>query len=278
MKKTAALLLALIMLLSLFAACGEKAPGQAADGTASAPAGEDISAPADSDDEENTDKETTEITAPDAPVIIATDPSSPSDGGQQTAQSSGQQTTQPSGQTAQGGQSPSGAGAPSQTTQTPASSLRGLIPASGKLEDPKDWKEEHTVLFFGDGFISANQMGDMFIMLAEADGIKINCPANFTYNTIGSTNTFNLYSQFSFDGENADSKITGPKSTWMKCSFNEVEKYNFDMFICQVSRDRSLASQSSRGRCLTSMEYFTREMNKIHPGFKTVHLAPAGFL
>ncbi|MBQ7624650.1 MAG: hypothetical protein IJS65_05195, partial [Clostridia bacterium] len=47
---------------------------------------------------------------------------------------------------------------------------------------------------------------------------------------------------------------------------------------CQVSRDRSITSPSSRGRNLSSIEYYTREMNKIHPGFKTVHLAPAGFL
>ncbi|MBQ7624495.1 MAG: C40 family peptidase, partial [Clostridia bacterium] len=139
-------------------------------------------------------------------------------------------------------------------------------------------KEEHTVLFFGDGFISANMMGDTFIMLAEQDGIKINCPTHYSTNTIGNTDTLNLYSQFSFDGEEADSKITGPKSSWMKCSFNDLETYNFDMFICQVSRDRSLAIPMARGKNLSSIEYYTREMNKIHPGFKTVHLAPAGFL
>ncbi|MBQ7624243.1 MAG: hypothetical protein IJS65_03085, partial [Clostridia bacterium] len=285
MKKMLALILAALMLLSLFAACGEKTPEPAGDPSASAPADEETTSPSGENDEEDTDKETTEITAPDAPVIITTDPAPASDGGQQTSQPSGQQTEpqQPASQTpatqTPQSETPSSASQPQQGTSTPASStLKGLVPASGKLENPKDWKEEHTVLFFGDGFITANQMGDMFKKFAEADGIKINDPSNFTVNTIATDTTYNVYNLFKFDGDQADSKLLAPSNNWIVNSLKEIERYNYDIFICEVSRDRSLATASGRGRNLTAMEYYTKELNKIHPGFKTVHLAPAGFL
>ncbi|MBQ7624958.1 MAG: hypothetical protein IJS65_06770, partial [Clostridia bacterium] len=173
MKKTISLLLALIMIISLFAACGEKTPKPASDGAAQSQTGDPSASANASDaqpDDEEVDKEATETVSATGEVTIP-DASSPD-----TQTGSGAQTA-PGAQTPSSQTSPS-AQTPSQTT--PASALRGLIPASGKLENPKNWKEEHTVLFFGDGFISANMMGDTFIMLAEADGIKINCPANFT--------------------------------------------------------------------------------------------------
>ncbi|MBQ7624649.1 MAG: C40 family peptidase [Clostridia bacterium] len=171
------------------------------------------------------------------------------------------------------------------TTDVPegAAKFKGFILDAdcAPLTENRIWtpySEVHNVLFFGDGFISANQMGDTFIKLAEADGIKINCPANFTYNTISTTDTYNLYSLFKFDGEEADSKVTGPKNNWIVNSIKEAERYNYDTFICEVSRDRGISDPSVRGRNLSAMEYYSKEMNKIRPGFKTVHLAPAGYL
>ncbi|MBQ7624644.1 MAG: C40 family peptidase [Clostridia bacterium] len=120
-------------------------------------------------------------------------------------------------------------------------------------------------------------MGDIVIKFAEADGIKLSFNT-MTFDTITNPeNTYNFYELFSWDGSNADSKVTAAKQSWVKGALNEPEKYKYDMFIAQVSRDRGIAIPAGHARNGTAMEYLTKELNRVYPGIKTVLLVPSGY-
>ncbi|MBQ7624648.1 MAG: DUF11 domain-containing protein [Clostridia bacterium] len=285
MKKLISLLLALIFILSAFSGCGEKTPEPAGDPSASAPASEDIPAPDGSNDEEDTDKEATEITPPDMPAIITTDPSaSAGDSGQPASQQpSGQQTAPSGAQTDPGTQTPaqSGTGTGTQTpsqTQTPSSSNtgKGLVPASGKVEFTTDWKEEYNIVFFGDGFTIAYNMGDIMKKFAEADGIKLNFSTAY-YDNIGTDSTYNFYECFKWDTSDGTNKVASVSKDIFKKPLEDPANNKADIFMPLVSRDRGICIETGREKNIAATEYYTQKLTSVFPNARTVVLAPSGY-
>ena len=237
MKKILAALLSLMMILSVFAACGEKTSPAEDDNadTAQSPA-DAVSTPSSPDDEE-ADKDTTEtvtetgevtVTAPagdTTPDSASPAPSSQAQTGAQTPPSSSGKTDTPSPAQIEPA-NPSGAS----SAQTPSKSL----------DDGK-----YKVHVFGDSVVNVHSPFDVFFGMAEKAGHPMSMNHN-TVPTFGKSVTYNLYELYNFNGND----ISSEKS---KTFFDAITS-PLDCLVILSSRDRSMMSNASPQKILTSFD------------------------
>ena len=155
-------------------------------------------------------------------------------------------------------------------------SVGALLPESGKVTFEKELPTEYNVLFWGDGFTSANNMGDIVMKFAEADGIKLNF-STASYDNIGTSLTYNLYECFSWTGSNADSEITSLKKSTLKLPIEDPEHNKVDYCIIMTSRDRGISLTAGKGRNTTAVNYLTTKLHEAQPDAKFVLLVPSGY-
>ncbi|MBQ7624831.1 MAG: hypothetical protein IJS65_06130, partial [Clostridia bacterium] len=247
MKKPAALLLALIMALSVFAACGEKteapADSQIQAGAPSAAA----NAPADEPDGDEKDKDTTEITAPDAPVIIAGAPSGADT--EKPTESDAPQISPP-----QSPSRPAEDNAPAPQAQS--------SPAADKI---------YRGFIFGDSFNTNNAMIDNVIAFASYDGITLKFRSRVT-DTAGRSTSFNLYELCNLDGARA----TSVKNTTLSLLITDKET-PLDFLVLNCGRDHTAVEPENAEKALSSLKVITDAYLSVNPSGKIVALVPAPY-
>ncbi|MBQ7624647.1 MAG: C40 family peptidase [Clostridia bacterium] len=271
MKKLIALILALILAAGALSACGEKAPVGGGDTAQTDDGAQEINAPAPAGDDEETDKEATETVSATGEVSLP--PTAPDTAPATQTNPGGDTQTKPGDNT----QPPAQTAAPS--SEKPASSngnRKGLVPASGKVEFTKDFKEEYNILFFSDGFTIAYNMGDVMMKLAEADGIKLDFTTAY-YDNIGTESTYNFYEAFSFKTEGENYSVESVKNSVFSNPINDPSHYKYDFFIPLVSRDRGISQDANKARTVAGIEYYTKALSEAQPGVQTVLFAPSGY-
>ncbi|MBQ7625357.1 MAG: C40 family peptidase [Clostridia bacterium] len=286
MKKTLSFLLALFMLLSLFAACGEKpaSPADAADN------GETAEAPLNADDAaEDEDKEAVEV--PDKPVAIDVG-SLPSN--ESPAQPAGQTSPQPAAEApssaAPSSQTPD-AQAPSAQTPEPQAPAAETKPSSqiNRMESyPSDNRgyiltgnpsldKEYKMLVWGDSVLTAHSPLDIFYSFCLTDGTEPDIYP-YTYENLGSSSayttltTFNLFEMFSFTDKSANAQATGPVNSFKY--FYGLLSQRQDCLIIATSRDRVIGNSDSAGRAVTAFNEIQKAFYAANPKGKIVLLVP----
>ncbi|MBQ7625183.1 MAG: hypothetical protein IJS65_07905, partial [Clostridia bacterium] len=270
MKKTIALLLVLIMVLSLFAACGEKTEAPADSQAQAVDADAEVNVPEDEPDGEDAEKDATEIAPPDAPVIITTGPAAQgqSTDTQQTPQT---QTQEPQTQTqTPQTQEPQTQEPQAQAPQTPAPASQTTDPAQKAALGPGVEKSEYMAYFFGDSFMNANAMPDTVIAFARYDGIKLTV-RNGSTDTRGSTGLYNIYSKFNFSG----STLTSPKDY----TFNSLltKPNHMDFFVFYAGRDRTITLPENAEQGFQGFKYIQNEYFKANPNGRILLVGPSGY-
>ncbi|MBQ7624642.1 MAG: hypothetical protein IJS65_05150, partial [Clostridia bacterium] len=300
MKRTLALLLASVLTVWLFSACGAKtpAPRSGSENTARTDGGDTAAdAPDAKTDDEERDKDATEtVSATGDVVIVSQEPLPQTTTGVQPSPDGQAEVAQESPRTETPAQTK-----PGNSQASSSDTSKGLVPASGKVTLPYglkktsdhninipilrpetaagEIKEEYNLFFFGDGFLAAHNTGDVMVKLAEADGIRLNFPDHpLNFDNIGTDLTYNFYDPFNWDGDGADSKITSISSAKAKSVVEDPANNKVDFFLYSISRDRGLCIESSRGRIITATEYFTKALSNAQPDVKTVLLAPSGYM
>ncbi|MBQ7624176.1 MAG: C40 family peptidase, partial [Clostridia bacterium] len=267
MKKSLALLLALFMILSVFAACGEKQQPAVTDGsdTAAAIDGQSTTPPESTDEPEDGEKEATEITPPDMPAIITTDPVPQGQSGnaqQQTPQTGTPQTQTPQTQI----QEPQTG--TQQQTQTPSSTQ----PAQTTTPAPVADKTEYTAYFFGDSFIVNNALADNIIAFARYDGIKLTIRNN-DYDNNGTISTYNFYERFNYSGDTA----TGVKDNVYLLQSVLSKQNEYDFFLLLTGRDRTVSMTSNGNKTFSAYELAQKQYLAANPNGRIILLVPSGY-
>ena len=132
---------------------------------------------------------------------------------------------------------------------------------------------ELNVLFWGDGFASANGMGDIVKKLAASDGIKLNFTCASTYDQLSKGGRYNFYESCSFSG----TTVTSVRNSAIRKAIEDPENNSYDYFIFMTSRDLGLTDSTSKTKFANAISYITGALSAAQPEMKFVLLAPSGY-
>ena len=257
MRKTVSLLLALIMILSVFAACGEKTDvnDTGADAAQASNVAADVAAP---DDDEG-DKEATETVTETGEVALP-----PANTQTPAAETQTPQGQVPS-QTQQDAQAPS--------SSAPSGGNAQSAPVSSGAQNtsplPAENRDQYKIHVFGDAVIITHSPFEVLFGMARNSGHDIDLSGT-TASNLGETTTYSIYDVCNFTGSGVDIKATGFK----KSSFKNAISNKLDCLIILVSRDRAFMSAYNERRMLEAFRIIQSAYYAANPNGKIVLFAP----
>ncbi len=256
MKKLLAALLSLALLLSVFAACGEKtaSPADNKDTETAQSSTDTANTPSLPDDEEG-DKEATESVTETGEVQA---PPSGEASAPDTSAAPSQQTPQ-SGQTA------------TPRTQTPAPSTGGqsAAPAPSSVTPTSSGDGKFGIYIFGDAVLSTHSPVDIFYSMANLTGHDIQVTANTT-NNLANTSTFSFYELYNMTGTTVDSVKS-------KKFYSSISS-KLDCLLLLSSRDRAMMNSDAPDRILAAFDEMQKTYYAANPNGKIILLVPMPYM
>ncbi|MBQ7625268.1 MAG: hypothetical protein IJS65_08330, partial [Clostridia bacterium] len=254
MRKTVSLLLALVMIISVFAACGEKTEAPVTPGDDSA-ASADATVPATATDDEEGDKEATETVTETGDVTLPPENT-------QTPADAPQTTQTPQTQTPQSQTAPdtSTSAPPAQQTTSGGSAATPLPPENRKY---------YSIYVWGDAVVNVHTPFDILYGMARAAGHDVDLNGG-AYDNLGASTTYSLYELFTYTGSGADVKATGFKNA----KFQKTVSSPLDCLIILVSRDRSMMGIENETKLIEAFDMTQKAYYAANPNGRIILLAP----
>ncbi|MBQ7625096.1 MAG: DUF11 domain-containing protein [Clostridia bacterium] len=257
MKRLLAAIISLMIVLSVFAACGDKnTPAENNNADTAQSSGEAVNVPAPTDDEDG-DKEATETVAETGEVTV------PPSGGETTPD------TLSSGDTAPSQQQGAVSIAPEAQDPAPSSGSQSTAPASSAVKPTNADDGKYSIYLFGDAVLNVHSPFDIFYSMATLTGHDITS-SHSTSNNLGSTSTYSLYELCNMTGTTVNS-LKSKK-------FNEKISSKLDCLILLSSRDRAMMSNNNPDKILSAFDYIQKTYYKANPNGKIILFVPMPYM